>query len=722
PARAAVDSCSVNISPGSAQAGNQTNFMVSISNTSSSDITWIHIARPSDAYKITGISGQAAWLDATSNSETTLNGSTLSSGQTLDLQISTMTAITARSAEAWSVSAAEDSSGSGSISCGGSKSTSITGYPPNEYDNGVMDVVVSNITTNSATVAWNTALPSSTIVNYGTSSSYGQSTAHDTNTTSEHSVTLSGLSSSTGYHFQVAGVDENGDPVHSADNTFLTLQSTSSSNNGGSTGSKPGPITTVPIAENKESVAPTITLQTALKRVYVTAPAITGSAGDNVAVARVDYSTDDGKNWLPVDKVTGLGTAKAAFNFTPAITEDGNYKLIIRVFDTSLNTTLTPVVEIVIDRLPPQVGSTFTASGAQILQPQEEGSMQTLTGIDQKISMSGIGGVTSVTLIAKQKEDPRVQKRFFLSNTADNDLWSGIVTFDQPGIYDLIAESKDGAGNETNRSLQTIQVLLASHVLSANTNEQITNATITVYYKDPDTREWVVWDGAAYSQINPQTTNKKGELALMLPSGIYYAKVTAPRKKTIVTDIVHVDKVLPVTTIFKLDQKRELNLKFMHISLFDFSVRNARLNQSSVKHAIKHELIGKPFPNFTLPTTKDQSATVLNLGKRPGVVTVMESWSPTTTEQLQILKELQTNQELIVMPVFTHESLSKVKSMLAIAGTDISSVADPEGKLIVPLKVAVQPTHYIVDQKGNVKKVLVGVLSKQRLTDEMVGH
>lgn len=87
-------------------------------------------------------------------------------------------------------------------------------------------VVISNVqTTNllatSATITWTTNEAASSQVEYGTTTSYGSSTALDSNAVTSHSVALSGLTAGTTYHFRVKSTNAGGSSA-SDDSTFTT--------------------------------------------------------------------------------------------------------------------------------------------------------------------------------------------------------------------------------------------------------------------------------------------------------------------------------------------------------------------------------------------------------------------------------------------------------------------------------------------------------------------
>lgn len=89
------------------------------------------------------------------------------------------------------------------------------------------DIMVSAISTTSATISWSTDASSTGQVFYGTSSSYGSMSALNASSSTSHSVAISGLSEATLYHFKVVSTNAGGTAT-SSDMTFVT-QSTASS-------------------------------------------------------------------------------------------------------------------------------------------------------------------------------------------------------------------------------------------------------------------------------------------------------------------------------------------------------------------------------------------------------------------------------------------------------------------------------------------------------------
>jgi len=85
-------------------------------------------------------------------------------------------------------------------------------------------VNTSGINYSSATITWTTNEPATSQVMYGATTSYGSTTPLDTNLVTSHSVTLSGLSASTTYHFKAKSKDASGNEAVSGDYTVLTSE------------------------------------------------------------------------------------------------------------------------------------------------------------------------------------------------------------------------------------------------------------------------------------------------------------------------------------------------------------------------------------------------------------------------------------------------------------------------------------------------------------------
>jgi alpha-tubulin suppressor-like RCC1 family protein len=104
--------------------------------------------------------------------------------------------------------------------------TFTTGSAPDVGGPSISSVATSSITTSTAIVTWVTDEDSDSIVDYGTSVSYGSVAANTSDSTTTHAVSLTGLSSGTTYYFKVSSKDSSAniteDDNSSSGYTFTT--------------------------------------------------------------------------------------------------------------------------------------------------------------------------------------------------------------------------------------------------------------------------------------------------------------------------------------------------------------------------------------------------------------------------------------------------------------------------------------------------------------------
>ncbi|MBI3606761.1 MAG: fibronectin type III domain-containing protein [Nitrospirae bacterium] len=86
----------------------------------------------------------------------------------------------------------------------------------------ISNVVASSITSSGATVTWTTDEGSTSLVEYGKTTTYGSTLAETTSFVTAHSRALTGLSAATTYHYRVRNRDAAGNLGTSGDFTFAT--------------------------------------------------------------------------------------------------------------------------------------------------------------------------------------------------------------------------------------------------------------------------------------------------------------------------------------------------------------------------------------------------------------------------------------------------------------------------------------------------------------------
>ncbi len=720
-ARAAIDSCTASVDAHSV-APNSTNSMnFTVTNGGPDSASWVKIHVPQNFTFAAGSqSAPDGWSASINgdNTEMTVSGSSFGTGTDLPVGVQATSAnVTAGSAN-WSIQISEDG-GTTTVDCGGdSRGTAIEGtvsMPPPQISN----IVVSGISDSQATVSWDTDLSTNSVINYGTTTDYGQNKS-DSSYVQSHSLTISGLTANTTYHYDVSGADSSGNGSDAGDNTFVTAAA------GSTTTSTTGTVTTTttqtvivriptPVPDTSP---PELSVSTKFTKPFSVSPTIQGSASDKSGVATIEYSLDDGKTWLPVDALSSPGAKSTTFEFTPPPLLDDNYTLRMRSTDIKGNTGTVAIGTLIIDRLPPRIGGTMASIGPQVLSPSQDGSYIIPTGIDVKLTISAVGGPTNIDLGYTNKHG--VFQKVSLDKNTDNGLWSTMFNFDTPGTYTLSAHAVDGANNVADRDIGSFIVVPNGSVTSGKS--VVNHGTVTAYYLDSVLQKFVLWNGETYGQTNPQPIDANGSYAFYLPSGTYYLNVTSGGYKSLKTSIFTLTDARPIVTNFLLVRARAIKFGPWIIPLPDFRQTTARVNidtSLSSSQSIISPLVGKEVPYFSL-LSEGKPVTSFDLMGKPSVITFLNTWLPTATVQLSILNELAKNTSLNVLVIIPQETVSSVAIYKARGGYTIPIVADPDGNLVDPLNLHSLPIHVIVDRKGTIQSIRSGVFNNSELFDMII--
>jgi hypothetical protein len=94
--------------------------------------------------------------------------------------------------------------------------------PPDTTPPVLSNIAAGSITANSAVISWTSDEAADTQVSYGTTTGYGLSSPLVTTKITTHTVTLSGLTGGTTYHYAVKSRDAAGNLTTSTDRTFTT--------------------------------------------------------------------------------------------------------------------------------------------------------------------------------------------------------------------------------------------------------------------------------------------------------------------------------------------------------------------------------------------------------------------------------------------------------------------------------------------------------------------
>ena len=714
PAHAVISSCSATVSPTTVSTSTSQAFTFTMGSVSG--VLWIRVTRPSANFTINSASG-GGWNSQVSESTATFTPV----GQTAGDATVTVTATSGSSEAAsanWTVQVSDDGGGASPTTCTGSLGTAISGAGADTTAPAISDIVVSDVADTSVRITWTTNESSNTVVDYGTSTDYGSTATGDSSVTS-HSVTISSLSANTTYHYNVKSTDAASNTAESGDNTFVTAKAgTTTTTTTTGTVTTTAKATPTPVPDRSP---PSAAVSTDLTKPFTAAPTIEGKASDASGVSSVEYSTDDGKNWLPVDTLKTVGGRSVTFSFLPLGLEDDTYSVKLRATDSKGNVGAGKAVSMVIDRLPPRIGASVVSLGPELLTSRGQNLLVTIAGLRPKIYLSAVGGPTKIDLTETAIATAAAFSQTLpLLKNPENGLWSAELVFPAPGVYTLGTYAIDGAQNEATRALQTV-VALAPGSAVDSAGRPVSGATITVYTFDATTARYVVWDGPSYGQANPQTTGPDGNYQLFLPTGTYYIEVKAKGHRKLKTQIFGIRDPLPITSNLPLPAGRRIRIGPWEVPLPDFgaSFQMISTEPPHVELPVSQPIVGRELPYVTFPV-EGKNFVSTDIRGKPTVLTALNTWWPQAGMQLQRLEELSAHKEINVLVLVPQESPSQVEIFRRRGGYSVPMVADKDGDLVDPLQYQLMPTHYFVNRKGVIGKVITGMAGERELLDNLV--
>jgi len=104
-------------------------------------------------------------------------------------------------------------------------------------------------------------------------------------------------------------------------------------------------------------------------------------------------------------------------------------------------------------------------------------------------------------------------------------LWEGEFNFKEIGDYSLKIYARDEIGNSQTKEIVKLKIINNGHIFNGQNNERLKNAQITLYVFDSQTNGWLVWDGKAFGQTNPQETDEDGQYGFSVPAGKYRLEI-----------------------------------------------------------------------------------------------------------------------------------------------------------------------------------------------------
>jgi peroxiredoxin len=703
-ASAVGQSCNANINDSSVLAGSAVDFQVTITNTGSSPINWIRVTQPSANFSFNS-SYSPGWSDSGNNSYAYESGNSLMPGSTTIVYINAQINVGVSESANWIVDVSDDG-GASTSSCTGNLTTSIS--PPSALN--ILDIWVNNLSSSSARINWTTDQPSTTKIRYGLDNNYTIDIPENTILVTDHYVDLTSLSPGTIYYYMISGTDVDNNTVSSDGNTFTTLGMSEQSN--------------VPV-QYKQNVNPANnggqdkrppTIQMSLpSKVNKLAPQYVGLAVDDNGIALIEYSADNGLNWLVVDNINGLGGRQADFSFTPINLEDGDYLLLVRAVDVSGNSVTTESINLVIDNLAPHLGGIVIYLGSQVVSPGDVSDYEVIDDTDYRMTLGFVGGPNIVSVTAIKSENTSVRQEFSMVKSTSTGLWSGSLVFQEAGRFSLQVQAEDGAGNKINTALRDIVVKSSARVM--DNSGPIPGARVAVYTKELQTNSWILWDSQDYSQANPKNLQDDGSYNIFLPPGEYYLKFTAPSYKDVISNIFKLDQPTIVSKAVKMKKRPGVSVAGLDIRIPWPSFRpslSIDIKSSPTSLVINNLYV----PSFELKRTDNTTVSLISILGKPTIMIFGSTWGPVARQQMSVAQSIDAEQ-INVISIVSGESLSSISAYARQSDIRHGIVADIDNKLISQMPSSMLPTTYFINRQGVIEGMSSRLLTKQEMIDNV---
>lgn len=132
-------------------------------------------------------------------------------------------------------------------------------------------------------------------------------------------------------------------------------------------------------------------------------------------------------------------------------------------------------------------------------------------------------------------------------------------------------------------------------------------------------------------------------------------------------------------------------------------------------------LVGKPVPQFELPSLEDESKTITpaDMQGKPYLLNVWATWCPSCKYEHPYLLKL-AKMGIPIYGINYKDDSDAARSLLDKTGNPYAAnIVDTEGSLVMALGVYGAPETFIVDADGIIRYKLVGVVDEKVWTGEM---
>jgi hypothetical protein len=426
----------------------------------------------------------------------------------------------------------------------------------------ITNVQAVNITDTSAIITWNTDEPANSLVEYGTSTSYGSSLTSAGYVTT-HGLILTGLTEGTTYHFRVTSADAANNTTVTTDYVFTTTIDTTPPANATLSATAGDGVAYLnwtlppdsdlagirvirkmggfPTGQNDgtlvyDGLATSTTDPGLMNGVTYYYGAYAYDTHHNYASGALASVTPLGPLVIPPTPTTTTSTPPIPPTPTPTTTTSTPPAVIPPVGTTTTVPSVTPTGTTTIPTVPPGVATTtvpgaiqivagyYSADGRVELSPDAGGNIGILTGnrVLVIVPVIGLGNMPSQITVSVGNS------LFSLQPNADGSAYSGVFVAPPPGTYPSIVtvtfhDGSIGQGAYTLVSQSGGRIVEES--VAGATTQGVEGALIQLFREQ---------NGIWQPYLSPQRSGPNGEFSFVVPNGRYYVEVEKDgyRKKT----------------------------------------------------------------------------------------------------------------------------------------------------------------------------------------------
>lgn len=428
-------------------------------------------------------------------------------------------------------------------------------------------------------------------------------------------------------------------------------------------------------------------------------PTISGTVTQTaLSIVSVQVSQDGGGNWT---NATRSGN-RFSINFDEL--EDGNYEIVARAIDAAGNIALSKSQILVVDTLPPVLGGSFFSIESRELPMDNSGVVYVPTDRSIQHIISTRGGVTEISIVGDIEGSYEA--------VSQSNLFSGLLMLDEPGEYTLDLEAIDGADNETDRVVTKLIAVPKGKIVDES-GDVVNDVTLTIHYKNPYTKEWLIWDSSLYGGENPVLA-QDGTFNFILPQGTYYLTASASGYRRFVSDIFNVDSVTIVSDEIELKQSYDTVFGAIKIP-FLYMPSGGQIEVAEYSSDASNDTDLDDLSDIVV-TTEDNDEiefleTIQDLDNDKILLTFFSSWSTLSLEQMSIFNSFSESSPILTRGVNVQDSYYATQVFMKRGNYSFDYLVDEVGFLSDALGVSALPYHILIEDE-KITAIHVGVLSE----------